>query len=130
MGCDTNEETVIRTTHGWWIFSWTDTQTDNTFSGQTYWLIDAFKQNYRDNKYYVFWIPFPHTQYVNFVHCNFGKGGKGNGWYYSGVFDMDKVMTDDEVNAKGITTTIRSDEGNYVFRLKMIHNIFPDPKKR
>lgn len=128
-GNDSNEQKVTTTKHGWWIFSYTDTTIENNYSGQAFWIIDAIRQKKRQNTYYIFWIPFRHTQVMNFVHCNFGRGGDGNGWYDSGVFNMRKVMTDEEVKTKGVTsetTTSTRDKDNYAFRLKMICEISPN----
>lgn len=126
-GYDSNDQRITKTKHGWWIFSYTDTTIENDYYGQAFWIIDAIRQKSRYNAYSIFWIPFWHYETKDFIHCNFGKDGKGNGWYYSGVFDIDKVMTDAEVAAKSVTqtTTSISDKGNYAYKLRTICNIYP-----
>ncbi len=64
------------------------------------WVIDGYKDlhEYTTIKHYKNGI-YQYSNYtsrtINLIHCNFGWGADGNGYFTSGVFDLKKVRLDD-----------------------------------
>ncbi len=64
------------------------------------WVIDGYKDlhEYTTIKHYKNGV-YQYSNYtsrtINLIHCNFGWGADGNGYFTSGVFDLKKVRLDD-----------------------------------
>ena len=91
-GDETRTTTVTTTTTQvktpWWnIFKKYDTVTTTTttvsYDGGHAWVIDGYR--FLPVSLLFFTHSFP------MVHCNLGWNGNDNGWYYSGVFDTNRV---------------------------------------
>jgi hypothetical protein len=69
-------------------------------TGSHAWVIDGYKDlhEYTTIKHYKNGI-YQYSNYtshtINLIHCNFGWGSYGNGYFTSGVFDLKKVRLDD-----------------------------------
>ncbi len=84
------------------------------------WNIDGYKTETieREKKYYVNGI-LKRTEYVELdpiihVHCDFGWGGSCNGYYTSGVFDLNGDDVDFDINGDA------GSDVNYEWYLKII----------
>ncbi len=82
------------------------------------WVIDGYK-NLREKtttKHYkngIYQYSSNTSRTINLIHCNFGWGAYGNGYFTSGVFDLKKVKLDD--NGKPSPSS-----NNYTKYLKII----------
>lgn len=96
------------------------------------WVIDGYKDTYKINKIYNNFYDASHNlirqEYAGehkfldtrWLHCNWGWGGEGNGYYSVGVFNTEYPQ---EIDSDCIPKL--SDQVHFRFKLEVIKNIRP-----
>jgi hypothetical protein len=109
----------------WWRVvlreeSWTTTETATEitytpgnltdYDKERVWVIDGCEVKDYQDTIQTSSGPRVLSRIVDYVHCNFGEGGSKNGWYKSGVFDINDgpVYNTQSSVSGGVSTVLRS----------------------
>lgn len=84
------------------------------------WVIDGYKEIewYRVGEQDDVEVSRTYTSTSKYVHCNWGWGGLANGWFVSGVFDVDNAYSYDNGSS--------SSESYYDFWMRMVTYEWPN----
>lgn len=117
---------IKKTEKKYFLFEWLGTK-KISHKGHA-WVLDGVKRLKRKGYRVTEWggvTVYEWEEYQEFVHCNLGWNGSGNGYYHSGIFDTNNSPK--EVNTTRCTTKEDKEgtEGYYKFEQKIITDIRP-----
>jgi hypothetical protein len=88
------------------------------------WVIDGYRRMSILIKDNATGKPVSDGNYIDYVHCNLGWAGDKNGWYFTGIFETNKIELDKTLNDN--VPKRSSIDGYYQYGIKMLTDITPN----